>query len=245
MSVNCAHCNKLIPAADVNVQGNVAFCRACNTVNKLSELADSAVLGDVDTSRPPSGVTYGPKGAGAEIVLSHRSIGSAIGTLLFALFWNGILSVFIGVALLSTMKLMHLPRPNQLAGPQFDGDLGLWGTIGLWIFLLPFIAVGLFLLATFVMAIAGRTEIRIQPGECTLFSGVGAVGWRRRFNPANVTQVRVEDLRWRDGDGDSRRSTMIVLEMETGKPLKFGSGFKPEQRNFVAAVMKKLLSPRV
>ena len=244
MKPTCPKCKSPIPDNDINVAANVAFCRACNTVNKLSEIAEASDLADVDTSHPPAGVTYGPRGGGAEISWSHRSIGSAIGALLFGLFWNGILSVFIGIALLSTMKLMHVSLPGRLSTSQFNGDMGLWGTIGLWIFLLPFMAVGLFMIAAFVMAIAGRTEIRIEPGECSIFSGVGKVGWRRRFNPANVKQVRVEDRRWHDSDGDSRRSTMVVLEMETGKPLKFGAGFKPEQRNFVAAVLKKLLTSR-
>ena len=103
----CTKCDKVIPSEDINVANDVAYCRACNITYKLSELSDDTVVPvEVDLSRPPNGAWHRRDGMGVVIGASQRSLGTAFGALLFALFWNGIVSVFVAIALGSTLHLM-------------------------------------------------------------------------------------------------------------------------------------------
>src|SRR4051794_38451418 len=109
----CSKCKTVIPADDINVANDVAYCRPCNVSFKLSELTHGSDLtADLDVHRPPQGTWYRSDGAGKVIGATHRSIGTALGSLAVALFWNGIVSVFLTFAISSTLHLMHVPVPN-------------------------------------------------------------------------------------------------------------------------------------
>jgi hypothetical protein len=154
----------------------------------------------------------------------------------FCLFWNGIVSVFVSQALASTLRHLGLPLPAWF--PVAKGSFMPVGfTIFLWLFLTPFIAVGLAMFAAFLGCLAGRTEVRIQGTEGVLFTGIGSLGLRKRFSTAEVKDVRIENRRWRDSDGDSRRKTQIVIDTDQ-RPLKFGSALTEKRRSFVAGVVK-------
>jgi hypothetical protein len=170
---------------------------------------------------------------------TNRSIGTAVGALFFCLFWNGIVSVFVCFATVSTVRHLGVPLPSWF--PAMKGSVMPLGmTIFLWLFLTPFIAIGLLLLATFLSSLAGRTELRIDNHEGVLFNGIGPLGFRKHFLTSDVADVRIEDRRWRDSDGDSRRTKQIVIET-SGKSINFGSMLTDERRRFVAGAVKKEL----
>ena len=183
MTPTCSQCKRVIPDADVIVATDVAFCRACNIAHKLSSLVHGVTLDEVDLGRPPEGTWRRGSGIGVAIGATHRSVGMAFATLAFALFWNGIVSVFVLLALSSTLQHLNVPTPDWFPAPKMNGGaIGVGMTIFLWIFLTPFIAVGLAMAAAFVSALGGRTEIQIRQSEGLVFTGIGSIGWRRRFN---------------------------------------------------------------
>jgi len=81
------------------------------------------------------------------------------------------------------------------------------------------------------------------PPTWILFSGVGPFGFPKRFSISDVLDVRIEDRRWRDSDGDSRRRSQIVLDTK-GKSINFGSMLTPQRRQFVAGALRKELIRR-
>jgi hypothetical protein len=237
----CPGCKRVIPSEDINVAKDIAFCRVCNLSHELSALTTGVVVDpDVDLSRPPPGTWFRRESGGPVIGATHRSLGQAFGLLLFTLFWNGIVSVFVAFAFASTLRHLGIPVPHWFPTPSGKGSIMPVGmTIFLWLFLMPFIAVGAAMLATFLSCLAGRTELRVAGGEAVLFSGIGSIGFRKRFKASDVKTVRIEDKRWRDSDGDSRRKTQIVIETMSGKPINFGSMLAPERRLFVAGAARK------
>jgi len=241
----CPQCKGVIPSDDINVANDIAFCRTCNLSHRLSDLTSGATVDtDVDASRPPAGTWFQRDGRGTVIGATHRSIGQAFGLLLFVLFWNGIVSVFVALALASTLKLLGIPAPGWFPPAKMNGGpMGIGMTLFLWLFLTPFIAIGLSMLMAFLSCLAGKTELQIQGNQCVLFSGIGALGRRKRFSTSEVKDVRIEDKRWRDSDGDSRRNTQIIIET-TQKPIKCGSMLTNERRQFVAGCLKKELVRR-
>jgi len=239
----CPRCKRVIPSDDINVGNDIAFCRVCNLSHQLSALtAGIAVDPDVDLSRPPAGAWFHRDGMGSVIGATHRSLGQAFGLLFFCLFWNGIVSVFVLLAAASTLQHLGISLPHWFPAPTSKGNFMPVGmTIFIWLFLTPFIAIGLAMVATFLSCLGGRTELRVQGSQAVLFSGIGPVGFRRRFAVSDVRVVRIEDKRWRDSDGDSRRKTQIVIEKISGKPITFGSMLTEERRRFVAGAARKEL----
>jgi hypothetical protein len=236
----CPKCRRVIAADDINVAADVAFCRPCNTAAPLSEVTfGTGIDPNVDPAVPPKGAWQRASGLGTMIGATHRSVGGAIGTFAFAAFWNGIVSVFVALAFASTLTLLGFDRPAWFPKPVMNGSaMGVGMTIFLWFFLTPFIAVGLAMIAAFLSCLAGRTEVRIRDCQAEVFTGIGSVGWKRKFNTETVKTVRIEDKQWRDSDGDRRRSTHILIELLQGKPIKFGSGLTDERRQFVAAALR-------
>jgi hypothetical protein len=237
----CPKCRRAIPAADVNVANDVAFCRACNVANKLSAMVhDVPVDTDVDLTRPPAGTWYQSTGLGAVIGASHRSLTTAFGLLFFMLFWNGIVSVFVALALASTLNLLGVPLPEWAQEMKVKGsNIGVGMTIFLWIFLLPFILIGLTMVAGFFSALFGRTEVRIHHSHGHIFSGIGPVGRPRHFNTAAVKEIRVQNEEWNSRKGNRHRRTAIAIETDDGKVLKFGSALPLQRMQFVAAAVRK------
>ncbi len=236
----CPRCKRVIPSEDVNVANDIAFCRNCNLSHSLSALTSgSSVDENVDVNNPPSGAWFERDGDEVIIGATHRSLSQAFGLLFFCVFWNGIVSVFVSLALASTLRHLGVPLPAWFPAPK-SSPIPLGMTIFLWLFLTPFIAVGLAMFATFLSCLAGRTEIRIQRGESVLFTGIGPLSRRKRFATSEVKEVRLEDNRWRDSNGNSRQKAQIIIDLQN-KPLKFGSMLSPERRRFVAGALKREL----
>ncbi len=170
--------------------------------------------------------------------LSHPPCGA----LAISLFWNGIVSVFVLVAISATLQQLHVPTPDWFPAPKMNGDAMTVGmTIFLWIFLTPFIAIGSIMIGAFFSAVAGRTEVEIRQSEGTIFVGIGPLGWRRRFNCGTVKDVRVEDKSWRNSDGGRQNKTQIVIETQDGKQIEFGSMLREDRMKFVAAGVRQAL----
>jgi len=235
----CPKCNGPIPPADVNVAEGVALCRACSTVSRLTDLINAPELAAVDpTGTPPAGCWFSSDGAQTVVGCSARSAAGAGAAIGIALFWNGIVSVFVLCAIGSTIQHIMGSIPAWFPAPPMNGQSGipLGVTIFLWFFLLPFIAIGLTLLATACTCIAGRVEVRIRGDDAQIFIGCGSIGWRRRFQTASVKSVTIGQTTWRQND-----QTKPVIVIDCGSPLRFGSTLPPERRAWLGAVLKKLL----
>ena len=108
-------------------------------------------------------------------------------------------------------------------------------------FLTPFIVVGLVMIGAFLSCLGGKTEVRISNREGVVFTGIGSIGYKRRFDPADAAKVSISDTQWRDSDGDRRRQVHIFIDLRDGKRIKFGSSLSEERRKFVAAAVRKAL----
>ena len=243
LTLTCSRCGKVIPSEDVNVANDVAYCRACNLSYQLSALTQGTELDEgIDLANPPAGAWCSSDGAGLVIGATHRSIGSAIGLLAMSLFWNGIVSVFVLAALAGTLRNLGVRIPDWFPAPVMNGSpMSVGITIFLWIFLTPFILIGLAMIGAFLSCVGGRTEIRISNAEGVVFTGIGSIGYRRRFDASAVKDVRLDDKQWRDSDGARQRKTYIILETREGRLVKFGSMLREERRKYVAGAVRKAL----
>lgn len=239
----CPTCSKTILSDDVNVAKDVAYCRSCNLAHSLSALIHTNELTEgVNLDRPPSGVRYDLHEGHITVSATHRSLGTAAGALAIALFWNGIVSVFVLIAIAGTLRNLHVTVPTWFPSPDMNGSPMSTGmTFFLWIFLTPFIVIGASMIGAFFLSVWGQTEVRADPTGGTVFTGVGPLGYRRRFMPSHVSDVRIEDKQWRDSDGDRQQKTCVIIETQEGKLIRFGSLLSSERRRFLAASLRKFL----
>ncbi len=239
----CARCKHAIPSEDINVAQDVAYCRACNLSFPLSSLTHGEELETgVELNNPPVGTWRHTDMTGTIVGATHRALSTALSALLFGVFWNGIVSIFVLLALGGTLQQLHLTVPSWFPAPKMNGGpmtLGL--TIFLWLFLTPFIAIGLAMVGVFVSSVAGRTEVRIGPNAGEVFTGIGPLGMRRRFVPGEVKALHIDDKEWCDSKGNLHRKAAVILDLVNGKQLKFGSMLTPERRKFMAAAVRQAL----
>lgn len=239
----CPDCRTLIAADDINVAKDVAYCRRCNAGQKLSELLGAAEPEEqIDLERPPAGAWCKPGPLGVVVGASHRSWGKALAYLGISLFWNGIVSVFVLVALSGTLHHLQWPAPDWFPAPKMNGhDMGLGELIFLWVFLTPFITVGAGMLLGLISALGGRTEIQVTGSASRVYVGVGPVGWSRRFDSTQVRKVELAQRAWRNSNADPATQTEIRLEEHGGRVIKFGSLLNEERQHFLTAALRKIL----
>ncbi|MFN5944439.1 MAG: hypothetical protein ACK5ZG_04465 [Phycisphaerae bacterium] len=239
----CPECHAELDAADVNVGEGVALCRECEKLIRLSHLLkaeEKRKLAREFEGEAPSGTWTRDDGRGMVVGASMRSFPTAFGLLFFCLFWNGIISVFVAVVLASTLKHMGLALPAWFPAPNMNGSpMSVGMTVFLWLFLTPFMLIGLGLMAAFLSALGGRVEVSIDRDSGKVFEGIGLLGWTRRFDVHRVKDVRLEDKQWTDRDGDRRNKAKITIEAD--KTINFGSGLSVERRRFIAAKLSDVL----
>jgi hypothetical protein len=194
----------------------------------------------VDLSRPPAGVKLQDNGVDLRIEVSHRSVATALGTLGVAIFWNGIVSIFVAVAIAGTLHNFDIAQPSWLPTPEVGKiKMGLGMTLFLWLFLLPFIMAGWTFISMFLMAMFGKTEISIERHGCTLFTGLGHLGVRKRFEASDVLDVQLDRKPWSDKRGNIHYKHEIVVSLRAGKPIRFGSGLSEPRCQFITALLRK------
>ncbi len=239
----CPDCRTVLDAADVNVSEGVALCRECEKLIRLSQLLkaqEQRTLSEQFAGEPPSGTWARDDGRALVVGATTRSLAGAMGLLFFCLFWNGIVSVFVAVVLASTLKHMGVTLPAWFPAPNMNGSpMSVGMTIFMWVFLTPFLLVGLGMFFAFLSALGGRVEVTIDRDTGKVFEGIGLVGWTRRFDVQRVKDVRLEDKQWTDSDGDRRQKASITIEAD--KTISFGAGLSIDRRRFIAAKLNDAL----
>jgi hypothetical protein len=97
------------------------------------------------------------------------------------------------------------------------------------------------MIGAFLSSLAGKTEVTIRSDEGTVFTGIGWLGFRRRFRTSAARNLKIETQTVNSNNGNRSRRTNIIMELSEGKPIKFGSGLNEERRTFLAAAMRKSL----
>jgi hypothetical protein len=235
--IRCPACGAELAPEDLNMTEGVGRCQRCSTLTRLSELAVAESLAEVEVSRAPAGCTVRAFGGEAFLSASTRSIGGALGVLAFAAFWNGITGIFVAVAAVSTARHLGIPLPSSLESGAFstmNGEpMSLGMTIFLWIFLLPFIAIGLLMAGTVLYFAFGSVHVRITADRVMVRSAIGPFGWWRTCPRDSVRTVRSVERRSVDSDGD--RSSKRTIEIRGEPLLAFGGSLKHERRRWLAA----------
>ena len=213
MRVECPTCKQAIPAEAINVAKDVAMCPACHEAFALSELVAQGRETDLDLGEPPSGTWFRTEANGWELGGTTRHP--------IAFFLVPFMCVWSGFSLGGIYG-------SQIVKGKFDPTMSLFG--------LPFVAGTVLFGSLMLMTIVGKVMIRVEDGDGVIFTGVGALGWRRRFQWDDVNRVE-EIVTSYQSPGNSGR--MLALEGKTR--LTFGSMLNQGRRYFFLQVLRRML----
>lgn len=215
MKIRCPKCKRAVPADQVNMGSDLAYCPDCNNGFKISETVDKEKVNSDFLRSAPAGAWFNSEWDKAVVGASTRSP-SAFYIVPFMIVWTvGALGGIYG---------------SQVASGQFDPVDSFFG--------IPFILGSIIFGAAALMTVFGKVEVSIGR-ESSVFTGIGPLGWTRRFDWSAVQTIREADAQF--GYFGSQ-SGAIVMEGKTR--LKFGTGLNEERRYFVLNVLRHLQQQR-
>lgn len=245
-SQRCPGCDLLISSDVIDIKKGVALCPGCGRLSRLSELDTSGRSIAEILAQPPAGCSIVSDG---HLVTVSIPLGSLAGFLFpagFALFWNSITSVFVLIAVAGLYSNLVGPLPNWFPAlglkdgmPQMNGrpmDLG--ETMFLWVFLIPFVTIGIGIAGAAIMKLIGKVEVVIDEYDSYVATGFAFLRWKRRFEPREVKAVEFGTTRWQSEGGSSG-----LIELRANPSLKFGSMLQSDQMEWLRAVLRQTLLP--
>ncbi len=231
--VTCTACRGKIPDADINMTQGVAFCRACNKLWKVSDLAvDAALVGTMDVgadfNAPPSGCAYRDDGVMQEATAPMRNVGTGLFLLLFAVFWNTVVAVF----LVAMTGRGNATPPSAANAP--DGTAHVANSAGV-LFMTPFILIGIVVATLAAVTLLGRTSLSRRGDDAWARSGLGPIAWTQRFKASAVRSIQLGLTTWQQND----RSLPVVV-IEADRVVRVGAQLKNERRAWLMAAAQRM-----
>jgi len=198
---------------DVNVAKDLALCRQCGQTWSYADLIDDGKVANFIPSEPPKGAWYletGPRSF--EIGATTRS-SLAIFLVPFMCVWSGgSLGGIYG---------------TQIAKRHFELGISLFG--------IPFLLGTLLFGSVAMMSLCGKVIVKVDDDDGVIFTGVGPIGWRRRFSWRGVSSIR------RTEKTGNRGSTSDQITFDGQKRLNFAANIKTERLEFMLAMLRRKL----
>jgi len=200
-------------------------------------------------ARTPAGCSMRVEGSRVMITGSLRSWGGFLGATAMCLFWNGIVSMFVSLALAGLWANLIAPLPNgfpvvgglQQGRPIVNGKpMQLEDTLFLCVFLTPFATVGAAILAAMAMNLAGKIVAVIDTDSATVSTGAFGLKWTRRFDPNEVTAVLLQRSSL-ESNTSTGRLTGRLIEIHADRTVKFGTLLAEERLLWMHAALRKVL----
>jgi len=246
-SPRCPDCDESIPSDAVNIKEGMALCPGCGKLSRLSELNQSGRSRTEILAKPPSGCSIVSDGHSVTLTASLRSLAGFVFTAAFALFWNGITSVFVFVAMAGLYTNLVGPLPNWFPAPAMKdgrpemngGPIGLSETLFLCVFLIPFVTVGLGMAGAALMNLLGKTTVVIDEFDSYVATGVGFLRWKTRFDLREIRFVEYGDTRWQS-DGEHKK----LIELRGSRTVRFGSLLPFDRLEWLRTALQETLRPR-
>ncbi len=213
MKVHCPNCQTLIPTAQMNIATDIAACPSCDEVFELSSIVSpNDVPVEFDINDPPKGAWFYDDIRGWRIGASTRSP--------IAFFLVPFMCVWSGFSLGGIYG-------TQIAKGEFDLQSSLFG--------IPFVLGTLLFGSIALMSVFGRVEVIVTDSAGRVFTGIGPLGWTRRFDWSAVTVIEEDGMgpRYAGSNGHA-----IAIAGKTR--LKFGGMLTDARRYYLLQGLRTL-----
>lgn len=211
MKFKCPKCGQAILTEDINIQTDLALCRSCQQVSRPSELADD----DFNTAA----LTDPPKGAWFRQTMNETVIGATTRSPV-AFFLVPFMCIWSGASIGGIYG-------TQIMKGQFNPLLSLLG--------IPFLMGSLLFWSVALMAICGKVEVRLRGRQGVIFTGVGALGWKRPIDLNDVNSIT--ESPWAVNYPGNHRGGILL---DGRKRLRFASNVSEARRIFILNALKSI-----
>ena len=143
----CPECGEQLPTESINLKEGVALCPRCKQLSHLSEVVSCNRSVAETLSQPPTGCFVSEWGQEVLVEATLHSISTFFSSLFVALFWNGIVSVFVLIAISGLYTNLVGPLPVWFSAPSMKDSMPLGMTLFLCVFLIPFVTIGSIMMA--------------------------------------------------------------------------------------------------
>lgn len=230
--------------SDINIGEGVALCSGCGELNRLSDLNYSGSTTEETLSKSYKDISISSDINQIEVSISLFSMTRFLGSFAFALFWNGIISVFLSLAVAAVYFNLFGPVPDWFPVPGLkdgkpimnDEVMGVGATIFLCAFLTPFVVVGIGMIINTLLRLFGTTQIVIDKNNSYVSTGISFIRWKRRFDPTNVKSVKYILSKFNQEDQSN-----YLIEISSAKCVKFGLLLSEEQKNWASSFLRAVL----
>ena len=180
----CPECDTEISSQDINIEQGMALCPECGTLSQLSDLNYSSFLNETVLNESRKDIKITSKDNEVTIKVSLFSFPEFAGSMFFALFWNGIVSVFVSLAAAAVYYQMFGPVPEWFPTPGLkngqpimnDKVMGVGETAFLCLFLTPFVIIGTGVAFNALLRLCGSTTITLNNYESIVSTGALFLG---------------------------------------------------------------------
>lgn len=206
--MKCPKCHVKIPANQINIATDLAHCKACNAIIKISEISNKNDLFDIKNN---------PKGTWYERVSSNELLLGASTKSPIAFFLVPFMLIWSGGSLGGIYG-------TQIASGKFDLFISLFG--------IPFLIGTLIFGSLALMTVAGKIEISMTKQGGKIFTGVGNIGFTKRFLWSEISHIK-ETISY-------GKQTNTKITLEGSKKVSFGIFLKESRRYFIIQALKRV-----
>lgn len=219
LAVHCKGCGKPIPADDVNLSTGLAKCRACNAVFEFSAQVKEQGRAPRKAVPMPKNLVVAESPGSLTVVRKWKAGSLGFFFLVFALFWNLIVSVFVFAQLFGDGATWE--GTDRKVSPAF-----------IWLFLTPFILVGF---ATGYGALAllfNRTRISIEESQVEVVHQPFRWFGNRRLDAREINQLFcTEYVAYKSNDQPQYRMCVNAV-LQDGARLELIKGLEDSGQAF-------------
>ena len=191
---------------------------------------------ELHLDHPPRGIKMERTLDGIIVITSRTFTQAGYFIILFALLWNGITSMAVCSGIAHAARKFGWNLPALAFMESEKPSTSQWPFWFFWIFITPFIAVGIHMMFLALFNLFGKCVIRLNTAEGSVFSGIGPLGRTQRFSPQSIKTFR-KHLADSMNDSPIHR---IVIEMNNGREIKLPSLGKMRE-TWLAFALEKIL----
>ncbi|MFK7777102.1 MAG: hypothetical protein QM501_03115 [Gimesia sp.] len=240
----CPNCDDEIMPSDINIKEGVALCSGCGELSRLSDLNFSGSTTDEILSKPFKDIIINSDSNKIEVSISLFSITKFLGSLAISIFWNGIVSIFLSLAVAAVYFNLFGPVPDWFPvlglkeGKPIMNDevMGVGATIFLCAFLIPFVIIGTGMIINTLLRLFGTTQIVIDKNYSYVSTGISLLRLKKQFDPTNVKSVKYVLSKF-----NQENQSNYVIEISSTKCVKFGLLLSEKQQNWASSFLRAVL----
>ena len=214
MKLYCPRCGTEFPAADINVAGDIAYCRQCAEAYAISQLLGNAPPAPEPLPDPTTSI---PKGCWYRETMDGWIAGATTRSPM-AFFIIPFMCVWSGGSLGSIYG-------SQIIQGKFNPLISLFG--------IPFLLGSIVLGSLAVMCVAGKVELTASGDDLIVFTGVGTIGWKKKATITSASKVFSQGINIHYPGSNNAH---IIVEGPTN--IRFGSGLSFARQMFLVQLLR-------